>query len=97
MKKIDFNRDWMCRRLSGSEQGYPVTLPHDAMISEPRLQESRGAENIGWFAGYDYEYTKKFQVPESYRGAKVLFEFEGVYHNAEIYINGQQAAYRPYG
>ena len=28
---------------------------------------------------------------------KVLIEFESVYHNAEVYINGKKAAYRPYG
>ena len=27
----------------------------------------------------------------------VLIEFESVYHNAEVYINGKKAAYRPYG
>ena len=97
MQKIDFNKDWMCRCLTRDEEAYPVTLPHDAMLSEPRTQESTGEENIGWYIGGDYEYTKNFFVPEEYKGKKVLIEFEGIYHNGEVYINGKKAAYRPYG
>ena len=97
MQKIDFNKDWMCRCLTRDEEAYPVTLPHDAMLSEPRTQESTGEGNIGWYIGGDYEYTKNFFVPEEYKGKKVLIEFEGIYHNGEVYINGKKAAYRPYG
>ena len=42
MQKIDFNKDWICRCLTRDEAAYPVTLPHDAMLSEPRTQESTG-------------------------------------------------------
>ena len=97
MQKIDFNKDWICRCLTRDEAAYPVTLPHDAMLSEPRTQESTGEGNIGWYIGGDYEYTKNFFVPEEYKDKKVLIEFEGIYHNGEVYINGKKAAYRPYG
>ncbi|MGO4945604.1 glycoside hydrolase family 2 TIM barrel-domain containing protein [Blautia sp. Sow4_E7] len=97
MQKIDFNKDWICRCLTRDEAAYPVTLPHDAMLSEPRTQESTGEGNIGWYIGGDYEYTKNFFVPETYKDKKVLIEFEGIYHNGEVYINGKKAAYRPYG
>ena len=97
MRKLDFNRDWTCRSMTGGGEPHAVTLPHDAMISEERTAKSQGAENIGWFACEDYEYAKRFSVPEEYRGMTVLFEFEGVYQKAEIWLNGQKAAYRPYG
>lgn len=97
MQKIDFNKDWICRCLTRDEAAYPVTLPHDAMLSEPRTQESTGEGNIGWYIGGDYEYTKNFFVPEEYKDKKVLIEFEVIYHNGEVYINGKKAAYRPYG
>ena len=97
MQKIDFNKDWICRCLTRDEEAYPVTLPHDAMLSEPRTQESTGEGNIGWYIGGDYEYTRNFFVPEEYKDKKVLIEFEGIYHNGEVYINGKKAAYRPYG
>lgn len=90
MQKIDFNKDWICRCLTRDEEAYPVTLPHDAMLSEPRTQESTGEGNIGWYIGGDYEYTKNFFVPEEYKDKKVFIEFEGIYHNGEVYINGKK-------
>ena len=97
MQKIDFNKGWMCKCLTRDEAAYPVTLPHDAMLREPRTRESTGEGNIGWYIGGDYEYTKKFTVPKEYENQKVLIEFEGVYHNAEVHINGKKVAGRPYG
>lgn len=61
----------------------------------PRRVPLKG--NIGWYLGGGYEYTKKFTVPKEYENQKVLIEFEGVYHNAEVHINGKKVAGRPYG
>lgn len=97
MKKIEFNSDWRYRRKEMDEPWKEVTIPHDAMLSEKRSADSAGGINTGWFEGYDYIYEKEFDVPELYQGQCVSFEFEGVYHNAEVYINGKKAAYRPYG
>lgn len=58
---------------------------------------ARGEHNIGWFESYDYQYRKFFMVPREYENKTLILEFEGVYHNAEVYVNGQKAMYRPYG
>lgn len=97
MRRIDFNQDWTCRCLTRDEEVYAVTLPHDAMISEPRRIDSTGEGNIGWYIGGDYEYKKIFVVPQEYENKKLTLEFESVYHDAEVYVNGKKAAYRPYG
>ena len=97
MEKRDFNKNWICRCLTREEPEKKVTLPHDAMRSEQRSEESQGEGNIGWYIGGDYEYTKRFFVPEEDVDKKAVLEFEGVYHNAEIYINEKKAAFRPYG
>ena len=60
MKKIDFNRNWTCRCLTRDEEPYSVTLPHDAMRSEPRTEESVSEGNSGWYLGGDYEYSRVF-------------------------------------
>ena len=44
MKKIDFNKDWICRSLGGEKREYQVTLPHDAMLREPVLQKAEERE-----------------------------------------------------
>ncbi len=97
MRHINFNEGWEYRRLSKDDEWKRVTLPHDAMIFENRTAESDGGTNTGWFEGYDYEYVKKFHLSEDYRDKVIVFEFEGVYRNAEVFINGRKAAYRPYG
>ena len=97
MKKEDFNSGWRFRRMGEEDSGREVRLPHDAMIREKRTQESAGGINTGWFEGYDYVYEKEFDVPQEHAGGYTAFEFEGIYHNAEIWLNGQKAAFRPYG
>ena len=96
MVKTSFNDGWKYAHL-GKEDWKEVELPHDAMISEPRNYESAGGTNTGRFEGHDYEYVKTFTVPEEYREKVLTFEFEGVYRNAEVYLNGQKAHYRAYG
>jgi beta-galactosidase len=44
-----------------------------------------------------FEYIKTFDVPEEYRCKRVTFQFEGVYRDAMVFINGEFAAHRPYG
>ena len=95
MKKIDFNQNWSVKPLGSPAPGAPVTLPHDAMLGEKRSLNSRGRHNIGWFEAGDYEYTKVFTLPEGYTTFQL--ELEGVYHDAKVFVNGLQAAYRPYG
>lgn len=97
MKRLDFNTGWEVRCVTTDSEYKKVSIPHDAMISEPRIAESIGEGNIGFFAGYDYEYRKNFFVPAEEEGKALLLEFEGVYHNAEVYVNGEKAAERPYG
>ncbi len=97
MQKRDFNRDWTCTPLKEGGRPVAVTLPHDAMRTERRVSTSLGEGNIGWFEGGDYEYRKTFTVPGELAGQKLVLEFESVYHNAEVYVNGQKAMYRPYG
>nr|WP_296957686.1 glycoside hydrolase family 2 TIM barrel-domain containing protein [uncultured Mediterraneibacter sp.] len=97
MKKIDFNSGWTYCRAGEESTKQEVTIPHDAMLSEKRTQDSAGGINTGWFEGHDYIYEKEFEVPKEYIEKEISFEFEGVYHNAEVYLNGKKAAYRPYG
>ena len=97
MRKIAFNDGWTCRHAGDSGKGKPVTIPHDAMLDEKRTQESLGGINIGWFEGFDYVYEKEFSVPQEYEDFRLVFEFEGVYRNAEVYLNGKRAGFRPYG
>lgn len=97
MKATPLLTGWTCRHLGDTAPGKPVTLPHDAMLAEPRTALSAGGTNTGWYEGYDYEYQRTLTVPENELADTHILEFEGVYHNAEVWLNGQKAAFRPYG
>ena len=97
MKPTPLLTGWTCRHLGDTAPGKPVTLPHDAMLAEPRTALSAGGTNTGWYEGYDYEYRRTLTVPENELADTHILEFEGVYHNAEVWLNGQKAAFRPYG
>ena len=97
MKPTPLLTGWTSRHLGDTAPGKPVTLPHDAMLAEPRTALSAGGTNTGWYEGYDYEYQRTLTVPENELADTHILEFEGVYHNAEVWLNGQKAALRPYG
>ena len=90
MKKIDFNDNWVFN-------GQTLTLPHDAMISELRRADAPGGSGHGYFPGGSYTYEKVFVAPEEWQGKIVLVEFEGVYKNATVSLNGKELCFHPYG
>lgn len=93
MMKLSFNEGWTCHHLDEAGRGMPVTLPHDAMLSEPRTAESPGGTNTGWFTQRDYVYEKDFEAPAD----AAYLEFEGVYHNAEVFLDGERVLAHPNG
>lgn len=96
MKKIDFNDGWLVQK-DGEDTFQKVTLPHDAMIYEKRSKDAVTAGASGYFEPGKYIYKKEFRVPEEWAGKNIVLEFEAVYQNAQVYVNGEQAAVRPYG
>lgn len=74
-----------------------VDLPHDwsieGLVDENAVSSGNGAylpTGIGW-------YRKRFRVGATDRGRVVSLEFDGVYQNSEVWINGQYLGLRPYG
>ncbi|WP_099466874.1 glycoside hydrolase family 2 protein [Konateibacter massiliensis] len=96
MKKQDFNNQWTVRKAE-EVNAQIIDLPHDAMIVEKREQSCASGSGGAYFPGGVYYYEKTFEVPEEWREQYILFEFEGVYQNAKVYINGKEAGGCPYG
>ncbi|MFC8823978.1 glycoside hydrolase family 2 TIM barrel-domain containing protein [Streptomyces sp. NPDC057137] len=98
-----FNHGWAVRPLGSTFfalQGGPrtaVTLPHDALLSSPRDANVADGANSGFFPSLDIEYEKTFEIAESAVDQRHVLEFEGVYRDARVYLNGSLAAHRPYG
>lgn len=97
MKRTLFIDGWQYKRLGSDRPAIPITLPHDAMLSEPRTELSAGGINTGWYEGHDYIYTKTFTPDGTLAAQTAILEFEGVYHNAEVWLNEEKLAFRPYG
>ncbi|MGL6201225.1 MAG: glycoside hydrolase family 2 TIM barrel-domain containing protein [Lachnospiraceae bacterium] len=74
-----------------------ITLPHDAMIHEKRLPDTKNQHQTGFYPGGVYHYTKTFDAPEEWKDKNIYLEFEGVYMNSMVYINGDYAGGHPYG
>ena len=96
MIKKDFNRAWTFQK-DGSEEKILLNLPHDAQLSEARSKDAPTAGAGGYFQPGKYFYTKSLDVPAEAAGQTMMLEFEGIYRNAEVYVNDAKAAERPYG
>ena len=97
MRRSDWNDGWYQKHLQTNEEPHPVRIPDDAMLREPRTAKAMGGLNVGWFEGRDYSYEKTFSLTEHQLSGALMLEFEGVYRKAEVYLNGEKAAFRPYG
>lgn len=75
----------------------PVQIPHDAMLAERRHGAAACGINGAWFEGHDYLYEKHFTPGPELLDKKLILEFEGVYRKAEVFVNGDKLAFRPYG
>ena len=73
-----------------------VVVPHDAMVTEER-SATEGTAGTAFHRGGTYEYRKTLPVPDDLRGKRVMLQFDGVYRDGTVFVNGQFAAHRPYG
>ena len=74
-----------------------VDVPHDWSI-EGRIDAKNPMGGSGGYfpAGVGW-YRRLFAVPASWSGKRVTVEFEGVYMNATVYIDGHNLGLHPYG
>jgi len=96
MERVDFSQGWLFSQ-EGDLEILPVDIPHDAMIHEARDMASPGGSANAYFPGGRYVYEKTFHAPDEWQQKTIIFEFEGIYRNSQILINGQIAGGRPYG
>ncbi len=97
MDKSCFNHGWLFYAQGKGEQAVPVILPHDAMLLEPRDRDSVTGAACGYFPGGSYLYTKRFTASANWREKHIVVEFEGVYKNASVFLNGRELARQAYG
>ena len=72
-------------------------LPHDWSIEGAPRQDAPGGGRVGYFPSGVGWYRKAFRLPAGARGRKAWLEFDGVYMNSDVWINGFHLGRRPYG
>lgn len=75
----------------------PVRLPHDAARDLPRSADSDQGVHTGYVPGGVFEYAKSIDVPLAWRDKTVLLDFEGVYRDAVVFVNGDAVVHEPNG
>lgn len=73
-----------------------LNLPHDWSIELDYTTEKTSGSTAFLPAGIGW-YRKTFNIDRSAKDSLVNIEFDGVYKNAEVWINGQYLGIRPYG
>ena len=108
MQKICFNKNWKFVKGNipfnywghfrlNEDSKKTVDLPHDFMIEEKRDPKSLTQRDGGYFPGGVGYYSKKFFAPAEWQDKTVFVEFEGIYKNAEIKLNGNKITRQNYG
>jgi beta-galactosidase len=103
---IDFNPNWkfwLGDTSIAKEPGFSdnnwrtLNLPHDWSIEGEFSEKNPGTPNqaalptgIGW-------YRKTFTLPANAANQNVCIEFDGVYRNSEVWVNGHYLGKRPNG
>jgi len=82
-RKIDLPHDWSIEDLPGT--------------SSPFNTNAISQVNGGFTTGGTGWYRKSFSVPGESKDKRFIIMFEGVYMNAEVWLNGEYLGNHPYG
>lgn len=82
---------------TGANASVAVTLPHDAIRDLPRSAGSDQGVHTGYHPGGVFEYARTIVVPRDWRDKTVLLEFEGVYRDAVVFVNGDVVTHEANG
>jgi len=107
-----FDNEWLFHRggAQGAEKpdyddsGWrKIDLPHDWSIEDLPGKQSPFDPNAvsqvsgGFTVGGSGWYRKKFTIQDDQKNKRFIIQFDGVYMNAEFWLNGQFLGSHPYG
>lgn len=103
---IDFNNGW--KFFLGNDSNAininyndtkwrTLNLPHDWSIESDFIKDAPATNQGGSLPGGIGWYRKTFVLPATAKDKNVEIEFDGVYQNSEVWINGHYLGRRPNG
>lgn len=105
-EKLSFNEGWLFSLTDDSRAARPefvdsawrkLNLPHDWAIEGDFSQDNPSGTGGGALPGGVGWYRKTFVAENKDKGKHFRIEFDGVYMNSEVFINGTCLGKRPYG
>jgi beta-galactosidase len=102
----DFDGGWKFNRgdvsnaqaTSFDDSGWKtLDLPHDWSIELAFNSSSPAGSGGGYLDGGIGWYRKTFTLDASASGKRILLDFDGVYMNSQVWVNGTSLGTRPYG
>lgn len=104
MIRKNINNNWLfydesegSSPFGGNFKAQTVSLPHDAVISTKRSEMCINQNTTGFYTAGNYSYIKKFEVPYEDKNKVYILEFESVYTNAMVFVNGAHVETCLYG
>ena len=105
-RKQNFNKDWYFKLNSQGDfskkdvdvhDWSKLNLPHDWSIYFDFDHKSPARNEGGQLNGGTAWYRKTFTVDEAAKGKDVRINFDGVYMDSKVYVNGQFVGHYPSG
>lgn len=72
-------------------------MPHDWSVEGTPRQDAPGAGRVGYFPTGVGWYRRSFPLPTQAHGREAWLEFDGIYMNSDVWVNGVHVGKRPYG
>ena len=105
-KTESFNKGWkfflgddsLARTASYNDSKWRnLTLPHDWSIEGTFSDKNNTTQAEGGLPAGIGWYRKSFVIPTSAQNKQVFIDFDGIYRNSEVWINGHYLGKRPNG
>ena len=105
-RRQDFTAGWTFHLGDDSAASRPdyddtawriLNLPHDWAIEGEFSRDNPSGTGGGALPGGIGWYRKTFTVDKADEGKRLYIDFDGVYMNSEVFINGHSLGLRPYG
>ena len=74
-----------------------IDLPHDWSIEGPYDSAAATTGRGGYLPTGVGSYRRSFTLPPGSSDRRFLIEFDGVYENSDVWVNGRHLGHRPYG
>ncbi|MGC9349309.1 MAG: sugar-binding domain-containing protein, partial [Anaerolineae bacterium] len=71
-------------------------LPHDWSIEGPFDQNAPAGGGGGYLPGGIGWYRKRFKLPDQDQDKRAAIQFDGVYKNCDVWLNGHHLGFHPY-